>query len=201
MDWSERRILITGADTPFAEALIDWLLPRGALLWTLGENQAALERQVRGMPTRVQPMAATCQTQQACCRETVARAGIEMLIHVRSTDTNDAMSVEGALHVDIGLVTANESRSRRQCVSRVRESSRPDRLVLSVDPAPKRARYSHLAPEDIPHVHHLTALNHAARRVIQAIERHNHPSLAAQWRGHIHSYQRRRAAADGFTPP
>ncbi|MCK0752690.1 hypothetical protein [Chromohalobacter japonicus] len=201
MDWSERRILITGADTPFAETLIDWLLPRGALLWTLGENQAALERQVRGMPTRVQPMAATCQTQQACCRETVASAGIEMLIHVRPTDTNDAMSVEGALHVDIGLVTANESQSRRQCVSRVRESSRPDRLVLSVDPAPKHARYSHLAPEDIPHVHHLTALNHAARRVIQVIERNNHPSLAAQWRGHIHSYQRRRAAADGFTPP
>ncbi len=201
MDWSERRILITGADTPFAETLIDWLLPRGALLWTLGENQAALERQVRGMPMRVQPMTATCQTQQACCRETVASAGIEMLIQVRSADTNDAISVEGVTHVDIALVTANESRSRRQCVSRARESSRPDRLVLSVDPAPRRARYSHLAPEDIPHVHHLTALNHAARRVIQAIERYHRPSLAARWRDHIHSYQRRRAAADGFTPP
>ncbi|WP_280570471.1 hypothetical protein [Chromohalobacter sp. 296-RDG] len=201
MDWSERRILITGADTPFAEALIDWLLPRGALLWTLGENQAALERQVRGVPTRVQPMAATCQAQQACCREIAARAGIEMLIQMRSSGSDDALSVEGALHVDIDLVTASKTQSRHQCVSRMREASRPDRLVLSVAPAPRHARFSHLAPEDIPYVHHLAALHHAARRVIQAIERHNRPSLAARWRDYIHAGQRRRAAADGFIPP
>ncbi|MCK0715888.1 hypothetical protein ACFO0U_13070 [Chromohalobacter sarecensis] len=200
MDWSQRRILITGADTPFAEVLIDWLLPRGALLWTLDENQTALERQVRGVPTRIHPIVASPSAlqQRQQCQEIAARAGIEMLIHVRSPGSDDALNIEGALHVDIGLVTTSEARSRRPCVSRVREASRPDRLALSVAPSPRRARFSHLAPEDIPHVYHLAALHHATRRVIQAIERHHRPSLAARWRDYMHASQRRRAAVDGF---